>query len=167
MAGNKDGPMPFREDCPTLDPAVDDHEAAANQENLPPTSQFTPGPLLRSGSANARAQISVQVDLSPIAASHRRSACNGKAPVFPELSSPEVDNDTGSPPEVRLMNVPSANTVRKRPVSAHTSQADNKQPLTSSETDVERPDDVEHDGPRKQTKGHVQQTKRPKVEPDA
>ena len=175
MAYNKDGPMPFREDCPTLDPPVDDHEEAANQENLPPTSQFIPGTGLQSGSANARdgfrGQIPGQLDLLPIAASHRRPACNGngKAPVlvFPELSSPEVDNDTGSPLEVRLMNDPSANTVRKRPVLAHTSQADNKQPLTSSETDVERPDDVQHDGPRKQTKEHVQQTKRPKVEPDA
>ena len=176
MAGNKDGPMPFREDCPTLDPPVDDHEAPANQENLPPTSQFTPGPARRSGSANARAQLPVQLNLSPNAASHRRSACYGKAPVIPELSSPQVDNDTGSPPEVRLVNVYSANTVRKRPLSAHgtsghTSQADddtsNRLPLTSSETDVERPDDMAHDGPRTQKKGHVQQTKRPKVEPDA
>ena len=174
MAGNKDGPMPFREQCPTLDPLVDYHKAAANQENLPPTSQFIHGPV--NAPACFRAQIPGQLDPPPIAANDRRSG-NGEAPASLELSSSDVDYDTESPPEVRdpLRNDLSAYTVRKRPLSAahgtsgHSSQADdvdisNKLPLTSSETDVERPDDVQHDGPRKQTKEHVQQTKRPKVE---
>ena len=174
MAGNKDGPMPFREHCPTLDPLVDYHKAAANQENLPPTSQFIHGPV--NAPACSRAQIPGQLDPPPIAANDRRSG-NGEAPASLELSSPLVDYDTESPPEVRdpLRNDLSANTVRKRPLSAHgtsghSSQAvgdtSNKLPLTSSETDVERPDDVQHDGPSKQTKEHVQQTKRPKVEPE-
>ena len=76
------------------------------------------------------------------------------------------------------------NAVRKRPpppahgTSGHTSQADgtsNELPLTSSDTDEEQtyrrhsdddlahPDDVEHDGPRKQKKRHVLKTKMPKM----
>ena len=156
MAGNKDGTMPFREDCPTLNPPVDDHEAAANQENLPPTSQFTPGPGSANARAGSRAGIPGQLDLPPI-------AVNGQTPASPELSCSLVDSDTGSPASVRgpLTNDSSANAVRKRPPSAahgtsgHTSQAvgdtSNRLPLTSSETDVERPDDVAPANKRRDT----------------
>ena len=116
----------------------------------------------------------------PLAANNRRSG-NGEAPASLELSCSLVDSDTGSPASVRG---PLANAVRKRPPSAahgtsgHTSQADdtsNELPLTSSETDeeqtyrrhsnddLEHPDDVQHDGPRKQKKGHVLKNKMPKM----
>ena len=132
------------------------------------------------------ARVPIPGQPPPPAANHRQSG-DGEAPASLELSCPLVDNDTESPASVRgpLANDSSANTVRKRPpspahgTSGHTSQAvdgtSNRLPLTSSETDVEKtyrrhsdddlehPDDVQHDGPRKQKKGHVLKTKMPKM----
>ena len=120
----------------------------------------------------------------PPAANHRRSG-DGEAPASLELSCPLVDNDSESPPEELgpLANDSYANTVRKRSPSAahgtsgHTSQAvgdtSNRLPLTSSDTDEEQTyrmhsdDDLEHDGPRKQKKGHELMSKRPRIETES
>ena len=201
MTDRTNYPKQFASECNDINPPVDTHEEPAlprarardrrgprqvNHADRQPTAvhQSSPGPV---EAAREVTRVPTPGQPPPPAANDRRSGSE-EAPASQELSCPDVDNDTESPPEVRdpLRNVLSANTVRKRPLSAahgtsgHSSQADddtsNKLPLTSSDTDeeqtyrrhsddgLEHPDDLEHDGPRKPKKGHEQMRKRPRVE---
>ena len=203
MTDRTNYPKLFAAECNDINPLLDTHEEPAsprapacdrrepprvNHADRQPTAvhQSSPGPVETAREVN---RVPTPGQPPPPAANDRRSG-NGEAPASQELSSPLVDYDTGSPPEVRypLRNVLSEDTVRKRPLSAHgtsghTSQAvddtSNRLPLTSSDTDeeqtyqrhsddgLEHPDDVEHDGPRKPKKGHEQMRKRPRVETGA
>ena len=183
MADKANYTKQFASECNDFDDPVDTHEEAAegqqpasprgltgpprvNHAERQPTAVHIPGPV---ETAREDTRVLTPGQPPPPAANHRQSR-NGEAPASPELTCSLVD--TESPASVR--DNPSADSVRMRPpspahgTSGHTSQADddtsNEPPLTSSETDVEHPDDLEHDGPRKRKKGHELMSKRPRVE---
>ena len=194
MADKANYTKQFVSECNEITPPVDTHEEAAEgqQPALPrgqtgpprvndaerqPTAVHQSGPRPVEAAREGTRMPTPGQPLPP-AANHRRSG-NGVAPASLELSCPFVDSDTGSPASVRG---PLANAVRKRSpspahdTSGHTSQADgtsNRLPLTSSDTDEEQTyrrhsdDDLKHDGPRKQKKGHELMSKRPRIETGA
>ena len=160
MAGKNTGPKAFQEDPPTIDPPVDNQEAAARQDVcasgepvrqvLPPsTAAYNPVPAVHSASdSGAREDAGRQ-----ITGSNRNG--NGRAQVLPELSCSLMSHDSESPSEPERNE--QGNGVQ------HMAAQQNELPLSSPETDTEHPeDDVEHDGPRKRKKRHPLNSKRPK-----
>lgn len=119
MAGETD-PKLFYEECSSIDPPVDNQEACGTGAHAspllpPPAAQYNPRPAPPSNSNESAtkrecARVSIPNELPPTVATHTRSSSNGQARVIekegrlPELSSPLVDNDSGSPQEVREMD---------------------------------------------------------------
>ena len=183
-------PKPFDSVYHNFDLPVDNHDKAAEQQGAcwvgsgvdqMPTA--VPDPVLRSPSdsylvpaqdQDTRALIPGQ---SPTLAAPETRHGNGEDPAPLELTRPEVGTDSESPPGVRdpPKDEPPANSVRKRPLSAHgiprhiSQQADDDSKQTAPHPHRQRKqqpyDDLEHDGPRKQKKKkeHVLKNKRPKV----
>ena len=182
-------PKPFDPVYHNFDLPVDNHDKAAEQQGAcwvgsgvdqMPTA--VPDPVLRSPSdsyfvsaqdQDTRALIPGQ---SPTLAAPETRPGNGEDPASLELTRPEVGTDSESPPDVRdpPKDEPPANSVRKRPLSAHgiprhiSQQADDdsKQavPHPHRQRKQQPYDDLEHDGTRKQKKKeHVLKNKRAKV----
>ena len=163
MAGKNAGPKAFQEYPPTIDPPVDNQEAAARQDVcesgepmrqvLPPsTAAYNPVPAFHSvhSDSGAREDAGRQ-----ITGSDRNG--NGRPQVLPELSCSLMGHDSESPSEPEVNE--QGNGVQ------HKAAQQSELPLSSPETDTEHlEDDVEHDGPVrcKRKKRHPLNSKRPK-----